>query len=89
MELLFDALRIKPPSWSSSFLAGRRLTTYGRVANLRSESDTKHLRGFFGGGGDNKFDLTAHFSTLILAALVDAGLSKVGYASLFYEPFIC
>ncbi|KAL3444040.1 Rapamycin-insensitive companion of mTOR, N-term-domain-containing protein [Aspergillus insuetus] len=76
MELLFDALRIKPPSWSSSFLAGRRLTTYGRVANLRSESDTKHLRGFFGGGGDNKFDLTAHFSTLILAALVDAGLSK-------------
>ncbi|KAL2836184.1 Rapamycin-insensitive companion of mTOR, N-term-domain-containing protein [Aspergillus pseudodeflectus] len=75
MELLFDALRIKPPSWSSSFLAGRRLTTYGRVANLRSESDTKHLRGFFG-GGDNKFDLTAHFSTLILAALVDAGLSK-------------
>jgi len=77
MELLFDALRIKPPSWSSSFLAGRRLTTYGRVANLRSESDTKHLRGFFG-GGENKFDLTAHFSTLILAALVDAGLSKVG-----------
>jgi hypothetical protein len=76
MELLFDALRIKPPSWSSSFLAGRRLTTYGRVANLRSESDTKHLRGFFG-GGDNKFDLTAHFSTLILATLVDAGLSKV------------
>ncbi|CEL01220.1 Putative Protein required for meiosis [Aspergillus calidoustus] len=75
MELLFDALRIKPPSWSSSFLAGRRLTTYGRVANLRSESDTKHLRGVFG-GGDNKFDLTAHFSTLILATLVDAGLSK-------------
>jgi hypothetical protein len=89
MELLFDALRIKPPSWSSSFLAGRRLTTYGRVANLRSESDTKHPRGFFGGGGDNKSDLTAHFSTLILAALVDAGLSKVGFASLFFDSFIC
>ncbi|KAL2834342.1 Rapamycin-insensitive companion of mTOR, N-term-domain-containing protein [Aspergillus cavernicola] len=75
MELLFDALRIKPPSWSSSFLAGRRLTTYGRVANLRSESDTKHIRTFFD-SSENKFDLTAHFSTLILAALVEAGLSK-------------
>ncbi|KAL4948966.1 Rapamycin-insensitive companion of mTOR, N-term-domain-containing protein [Aspergillus filifer] len=75
MELLFDALRIKPPSWSSSFLAGRRLTTYGRVANLRSESDTRHLRTFFD-SSESQFDLTAHFSTLILAALVDAGLSK-------------
>lgn len=76
MELLFDALRIKPPSWSSSFLAGRRLTTYGRVSNLRPESETRFFRG---SGEDNssKFDLTAHFSTLILAALIDAGLSKV------------
>ncbi|KAL3435907.1 Rapamycin-insensitive companion of mTOR, N-term-domain-containing protein [Aspergillus tetrazonus] len=75
MELLFDALRIKPPSWSSSFLAGRRLTTYGRVANLRSESDTRQLRNFFD-SSESQFDLTAHFSTLILAALIDAGLSK-------------
>ncbi|KAF9885702.1 hypothetical protein FE257_012684 [Aspergillus nanangensis] len=75
MELIFDALRIKPPSWSSSFLAGRRLTTYGRVANLRSESDSKQFRGFYSGSA-NKFDLTAHFSTLILATLVDAGLSR-------------
>ncbi|THC90827.1 hypothetical protein EYZ11_009713 [Aspergillus tanneri] len=76
MELLFDALRIKPPSWSSSFLAGRRLTTYGRVANLRSNTDTKQTRGYYD-DRDNKFDLTAHFSTLILATLVDAGLSQV------------
>ncbi|GKZ71253.1 hypothetical protein AnigIFM60653_010489 [Aspergillus niger] len=75
MELLFDALRIKPPSWSSSFLAGRRLTTYGRVANLRTETDTKQARSFYDDDG-NRFDLTAHFSTLILATLVDAGLSK-------------
>lgn len=76
MELLFDALRIKPPSWSSSFLAGRRLTTYGRVTNLGSESDTKFLRGPYE-DNSTKFDLTAHFCTLILAALIDAGLSKV------------
>ncbi|KAH8424523.1 putative cytosolic regulator Pianissimo [Aspergillus melleus] len=75
MELLFDALRIKPPSWSSSFLAGRRLTTYGRVANLRSDSDAKLTRGYYD-DRDNQFDLTAHFSTLILATLVDAGLSQ-------------
>ncbi|KAJ9270324.1 hypothetical protein DTO212C5_3567 [Paecilomyces variotii] len=73
MELLFDALRIKPPSWSSSFLAGRRLTTYGRVSNLRSETDTKQLRAFYD-KESNRFDLTAHFSALILATLLDAGL---------------
>ena len=76
MELLFDALRIKPPSWSSSFLAGRRLTTYGRVSNLRSDSGFKHPREHFN-GASNRFDLTAHFSTLILAALIAAGLPKV------------
>lgn len=79
MELLFDALRIKPPSWSSSFLAGRRLTTYGRVANLRSESDAKPVRAFYD-SNDDRFDLTAHFSTLILATLIDAGLSQVCFS---------
>ncbi|EGC48558.1 sterility protein Ste20 [Histoplasma capsulatum var. duboisii H88] len=73
LELLFDALRIKPPSWSSSFLAGRRLTTYGRVTNLRSESDTKHLRAF-DEHENNSFDLTTHFSALVLAVLIEAGL---------------
>lgn len=76
MELLFDALRIKPPSWSSSFLAGRRLTTYGRVSNLRTEPDMKQFGGPYEDSG-NYFDLTEHFSTLILATFVDAGLSKV------------
>ncbi|EEQ92166.1 hypothetical protein RJZ56_003444 [Blastomyces dermatitidis] len=73
LELLFDALRIKPPSWSSSFLAGRRLTTYGRVTNLRSEPDTKQLRAFYE-HENNNFDLTTHFSALILAVLIEAGL---------------
>lgn len=36
VDLLFVLLRIKPPSWASSFLAGRRLTTYGRVATLKT-----------------------------------------------------
>lgn len=75
MELIFDALRIKPPSWSSSFLAGRRLTTYGRVSNLRSESDPKQLRPSYD-KEDNRLDLTTHFSSLILATLLEAGLIK-------------
>lgn len=76
MELLFDALRIKPPSWSSSFVAGRRLTTYGRISSFRPDSEPKFYRSF-DDDNSNKFDLTAHFSTLILAALIDAGLPKV------------
>ncbi|KMQ48858.1 hypothetical protein A7C99_5705 [Trichophyton rubrum] len=76
LELLFDALRIKPPSWSSSFLAGRRLTTYGRVANMKSEQDKKQSRTVYE-DEDNPFDLTAHFSGLILALLVEAGLINV------------
>lgn len=82
MELLFDALRIKPPSWSSSFLAGRRLTTYGRVANLRPETD-KLVPGPYS-GDNSKFDLTAHFSTLILATLIEAGLSKVSISHVYH-----
>jgi rapamycin-insensitive companion of mTOR len=77
MELLFDALRIKPPSWSSSFLAGRRLTTYGRVSNLRSEAESSKLLRNFHDTNSNRFDLTSHFSTLILAGLVEAGIAKV------------
>ena len=70
MELMFDILRIKPPSWSSSYLAGRRLTTYGRVSAMadpsmkRSSSDV----------AEGRFDLTLHFTTVILATLLRAGL---------------
>lgn len=77
MELLFDALRIKPPSWSSSFLAGRRLTTFGRVANLRTDAETSKIIRHFHDSNSNRFDLTSHFSTLILAGLVEAGIAKV------------
>lgn len=73
LELLFDLLRIKPPSWSSSFLAGRRLTTYGRVTTLKNlqvkdptssnvETDT------------NKWSLLDHYVSAVLAAFLHAGL---------------
>lgn len=71
LELILDILKIKPPSWSSSFLAGRRLTTYGRVANVqitdpgirRADVETSERQ-----------DLVAHFVAVLLTALFQSGL---------------
>jgi rapamycin-insensitive companion of mTOR len=73
LELLFDLLRIKPPSWSSSFLAGRRLTTYGRVTNLKNQQ----IKDTSAPGGDdttNKWSLLDHYVSVVLAAFLHAGL---------------
>ena len=76
LDLLFDVLHIKPPSWTSSFLAGRRLTTYGRVTNLRA--DLLENRSRPDGEDDlERASLVDHYKTLILAALVRCGLLKV------------
>ncbi|OAL38348.1 hypothetical protein AYO20_02407 [Fonsecaea nubica] len=72
LELFFDILRIKPPSWSTSFLAGRRLTTYGRVNTLQVEQPSQRQLAEYNAEG--RFDLTYHFSAFVLAALVKAGL---------------
>lgn len=73
LELLFDLLRIKPPSWSSSFLAGRRLTTYGRVTNLKNQQIND---GSGPGTEDNthKWSLLDHYVSVVLAAFLHAGL---------------
>ncbi|KIV89971.1 hypothetical protein PV10_07322 [Exophiala mesophila] len=72
LELFFDVLRIKPPSWSSSFLAGRRLTTYGRVNAMPVDPPSQRQLAEYHAEG--RFDLTYHFSALVLAALISAGL---------------
>ena len=71
LELIFDILRIKPPSWSSSFLAGRRLTTYGRVNSI---VDSSNKRSAIPEATDGRFDLTIHFTAVILVTLLRAGL---------------
>ena len=78
LELVFDVLHIKPPSWSSSFLAGRRLTTYGRVANLKAESTAYQPRSD-SDEGSSLFSLVGHYTSLVLAVLIDCGLLKVNY----------
>ncbi len=75
LELLFDVLCIKPPSWSSSFLAGRRLTTYGRVAHLRTEPST-HSPASNSADSSARKDLVEHFTALLLACLLETGLLK-------------
>ncbi|KAH0542832.1 hypothetical protein FGG08_002786 [Glutinoglossum americanum] len=75
LELLFDVLRIKSPSWSASFLAGRRLTTYGRVANLKSESSS-HPAISTQEDEMSQRSLVEHYSTVVLAVFFEAGLQK-------------
>lgn len=75
LELLFDVLRIKAPSWSSTFLAGRRLTTYGRVAHAHVEPAIKKIK-YDTDHESQRLDLTTHFSTLVLATLLNAGLIR-------------
>lgn len=70
IELFFDIFRIKPPSWSSTFLAGRRLTTYGRVQNMKNESTPTK----------KKYDpvdqgnLVEHYNALLLSVFFEAGM---------------
>jgi len=73
LELLFDILRIKPPSWSSSFLAGRRLTTYGRVTNLKNQAN-KDPDSPNSEDQTNKWNLLEHYVAVVLAVFLHAGL---------------
>lgn len=75
LDLLFDVLHIQPPSWTSSFLAGRRLTTYGRVANLSADATEKHSKADLEEG--ISFSLVDHFTALLLAVFIKSGLVAV------------
>ena len=77
LDLLFDILHIKPPSWTSSFLAGRRLTTYGRVANLRADP-MEHQSRLENEDDLNRANLVEHYTALVLFVLVRCGLIEVG-----------
>ena len=76
LDLLFDVLHIKPPSWTSSFLAGRRLTTYGRVTVLKPDQMEQqwHIESE---DDANRVNLIDQYTALVLAVLVHCGLIKV------------
>lgn len=73
LDLLFSLLRIKPPAWAATYLAGRRLTTYGRVANLKSASKDKSAALYLEeDSGEQNF--VEHYTALLLAIFIKAGL---------------
>ena len=76
LDLLFDVLHIKPPSWTSSFLAGRRLTTYGRVANLNVDHIGQQSL-IENEDDSSRVNLIDQYTALVLAVLVQCGLIKV------------
>lgn len=73
IDLLFNLLRIKPPSWSASFLAGRRLTTYGRVANLKG-APAKVAANLSSDDETGEKNLVDHYTALLLAVLISADM---------------
>ena len=78
LDLLFDILHIKPPSWTSSFLAGRRLTTYGRVAALRVETMENQTK-LENEDDLSRANLVAHYTALVLLILSNCGLIEVSF----------
>lgn len=72
LEVLLDILRIKPPSWSTSFLAGRRLTTYGHVASIAFDSNTPAHKD--DPDENEREGLVNHFKALLLAVLIQCDL---------------
>lgn len=72
LDLIYSLLRIKPPSWATSYLAGRRLTTYGRVTTLRSAVPTKGESSYEDEGTEQNF--VEHYTALLLAIFIKSGL---------------
>ncbi|GAB1320840.1 hypothetical protein MFIFM68171_11050 [Madurella fahalii] len=72
LDLIFSLLRIKTPGWAQSFLAGRRLTTYGRVSNLRSTTQKGSHTEFEDDGDEQNF--VEHYTALLLAIFVRSGV---------------
>lgn len=76
LDLLIDILRIKSPSWSTTFIGGRRLTTYNRVANLKVEPQQITSIQPESRGEEQKRNLVEHFIAVALAVLLRQGLLK-------------
>lgn len=74
LDLFFSLLRIKPPAWATSFLAGRRLTTYGRVANLKPSSGRERGAALSLEEEAGEQNFVDHYTALLLAVSIKAGL---------------
>ncbi|KAL9596570.1 MAG: hypothetical protein Q9219_005697 [cf. Caloplaca sp. 3 TL-2023] len=76
LDIIFAVLRIRAPSWSSSFLAGRRLTTYGRVANLTIEFSAANTPKKTDDENESWVSLTENYTAILLAVFLQSGLQE-------------
>jgi hypothetical protein len=77
IELIHSLLRIKSPSWATPYLAGRRLTTYRRVANLKpATTATSKLSTAYIDEDSGEQSFVDHYTTLLLAIFIKAGLLR-------------
>jgi hypothetical protein len=72
LDLIIDVLRIKSPSWGSSFVAGRRLTTYARVTNLKTQ--TPNVDNVEVEDEKEQRNLVEHFTAVVLGVFLHSGL---------------
>ncbi|KUI56959.1 Protein ste16 [Cytospora mali] len=72
IDLLYSLLRIKSPAWATPFLAGRRLTTYGRVTTMKSTAPKGTQTYVEDDGGEQNF--VEHYTALLLAILIRSDL---------------
>ncbi|EFX02311.1 hr1-like Rho-binding repeat protein [Grosmannia clavigera kw1407] len=73
IELIYSLFRIKSPAWATSFLAGRRLTTYGRVATLRATPLKDYTVSYSDEEGSEQ-NFVEHYTALLLAVFIKSGL---------------
>lgn len=71
--LLYSLLRIKSPAWATPFLAGRRLTTYGRVNTLKPTTTAKGAQ-LQVEDESSEQNFVDHYTALLLAILIRADL---------------
>lgn len=72
IDLLYSLLRIKSPAWATPFLAGRRLTTYGRVTTMKLAAPKGTQTYVEDDGGEQNF--VEHYTALLLAILIRSDL---------------
>ncbi len=72
IDLLYSLLRIKSPFWATSFLAGRRLTTYGRLATLKATTPKTIQQPVEEETGYKSF--VDHYTALLLAVLISSDM---------------
>lgn len=76
MDTLYGLLRIKSPFWATSFLAGRRLTTYGRVVGLKSYGTKATIQAPVSEEESADHGFVDHYTALLAAVLIESGMVK-------------